>query len=261
MQWVFLVLGAVSCATLCYYGYKRWGASIRQRAYDQAWEEFSRERLRFLQRLDHELKNPLTAMQIALANLDATPDPEKRREIRAGMRGQILRVSHLISDLRKLATLERGTLERVSVDVGEMLNEVAMGFQDRADDYHFKLEFDAAELPPLTGDRDMLQLAVYNLLDNAIKFTQRGGFITLRAFVEDAHMVIQVEDTGRGIPPEDVPHVWEDLYRSNDVHGIPGSGIGLAMVRGIIERHTGDATITSQRGQGTTVTMRLPLEI
>jgi len=228
-------------------------------AYDHAQAEASLEKLRFLQRLDHELKNPLTAMQIALANLEDTTEPDRRREIRASMQGQLRRMSYLVGDLRKLASLEKGVMEKTPVEVRELLDEVATTFTDTADLRHFIHEFAAAQLPNIIGDRDLLQLAVYNLLDNAHKFTQTGDTITLRASVEHDWLTIQVTDTGRGIPPADLAHVWEDLYRSADVQGISGSGVGLAMVKGIIEQHGGRVMISSAYGQYTTVTLRIPL--
>lgn len=234
---------------------------IRRQAVEQAQTDTSEEKLRFLQRLDHELKNPLTAMQIALANLEEASDADKGREIRASLRGQVLRMSRLISDLRKLAALEKGQIEQLPVDVGDLLTEVMLAFREEIQSAarQFVLDFDPAALPMLTGDRDLLQLAVYNLIDNAAKFTEPGDVITLRAFSEDDHLVIAVNDTGRGIPQVDLPHVWEDLYRSQTVQGIPGSGVGLAMVKGIIEQHDGTAAIVSSPGAGTTVTLRLPV--
>lgn len=241
---------------------QKWMDMIRQQAAQAAQAEAARERQRFLQRLDHELKNPLTAMQIALANLDEINDAETRRQIRDGMQGQIGRISHLISSLRKLAMLETGPLERMPIDVVGLLEEITLITQDAigADARRIVFEGHARPLPLVEGDRDLIQLAVYNLLDNAAKFTRFGDTITVRARAENGYVVIEVEDTGRGILPEDLPHVWEDLYRGRDVHGIPGSGVGLAMVRGIMEKHGGEARISSRPDQGTIVTVSLPVE-
>ncbi len=257
MRWIVYLLGLGGITVLI----RRWTKMIHQRAYDGAWEEATSERVRFLQRLDHELKNPLTAMQVALANLEDTTEPEKRSEIRAGLRGQILRMSHLISDLRKLAVLEKGGIEQLPVNPGYMLNEAAMIMQDNEQmlNRRFVTDFHTDDLPTVTGDEDLLQLAIFNLLDNALKFTQDGDTITLRAYSEDSQLVIEVADTGRGIPSGDLPHVWEDLYRSADVQGIPGSGIGLAMVLGIVDRHGGTVDIESTLGDGTRVLLHLPI--
>lgn len=252
-----LILGLLGAAAVAL---RKGIEMIRQHAYDQAIEQANLERTRFLQRLDHELKNPLTAIQIALTNLEEVDDADKRREIRSSMRGQIVRINHLIGDLRKLAQLERVPIEEMPVDVRDMLDETAQMLRDGAEALNRRVVVDLHlhDGSLILGDRDLLQLALYNLIDNAFKFTSPGDQIILHARVESDELVIQIRDTGRGIQIEDQPHVWEDLYRGRDAHGIPGSGIGLAMVRGIIERHGGEAEIESEPGAGTTVTLRLP---
>jgi two-component system OmpR family sensor kinase len=102
-------------------------------------------------------------------------------------------------------------------------------------------------------------LAVYNLLDNALKFTRPGDTVEVRAFEDGSSVVIEVADTGPGIPQEEVPCVWEELYRGQSAQGVPGSGLGLALVRAIVERHGGRTTLRSRIGQGTVVAMRLPV--
>ncbi|MCA9893058.1 MAG: HAMP domain-containing histidine kinase [Anaerolineae bacterium] len=236
-------------------------AMIRAQAFEEAQEEASLEKVRFLQRLDHELKNPLAAMQIALANLEEAQDADKRSEIRSSMRSQLLRMSYLLGDLRKLASLGKGEIERVPVTVTDLLDDLELIFRD-SDAFQQRRYVSDFDLDPsliLIGDRDLLQLAFHNVIDNALKFTKSGDKIGLTAYMDDEELVIEVRDTGRGIPPHDIPHVWEDLYRSSDVHGIPGSGVGLAMVKGIIEQHDGSVDIDSTYGAGTIVTLRLPI--
>ena len=260
MKWLLrlavLIAGSMGGAAAL----RRWLAMMQAQVRDDALRQAAEERSRFLQRLDHELKNPLTAIRIGLANLSDTDDPAARQQIRANMQAQVLRLGHLVADLRKLADLETGRLERGAVPIGEMLEEVLLGIQDEGHERRliFPTQYDS--FPDIMGDRDLLQLAVYNLLDNALKFTQPGDMIALRVTVTDADVVIEVRDTGRGIPQADLPHVWEELYRSREVHGIPGSGIGLAMVRAIIERHDGEVNLESTVGQGTVVTLTLPLD-
>jgi two-component system, OmpR family, sensor kinase len=105
----------------------------------------------------------------------------------------------------------------------------------------------------------LLFLAVYNLLDNTLKFTRPGDTIEVRAFEDGSHVAVEVADTGPGIPESEAPHVWEELYRAEGARGIPGSGLGLALVRAIVERHGGQVTLRSRAGQGTVVALRLPL--
>ena len=113
-------------------------------------------------------------------------------------------------------------------------------------------------LPQVPGDWDLLFLAIHNLLDNALKFTRSDDTVEVRAFEDGNLVAIEVADTGPGIPAEDVPRVWEELYRAETARGVPGSGLGLALVRAIVERHHGEAAIRSRVGQGTVVTLRLP---
>jgi two-component system OmpR family sensor kinase len=111
----------------------------------------------------------------------------------------------------------------------------------------------------VNGDPDLLFLAVHNLLTNAFKFTQPGDRIEVRALEDGAAVVIEVADTGPGIPGNEIPHVWEELYRGQGARGIPGSGLGLALVRAIVERHGGQVALRSRQGQGTVFTLRLPI--
>ena len=113
-------------------------------------------------------------------------------------------------------------------------------------------------LPTIQGDADLLLLAIHNLLENALKFSNQGDTLELRAFEDGQQIVIEVADTGPGIPEDEQPHVWEELYRGQASRGVPGSGLGLALVRAIIERHNGSVSIRSRLDQGTVFTLRLP---
>jgi two-component system OmpR family sensor kinase len=220
------------------------------------------ERRRFLQRLDHELKNPLTAMRAALANLSATTNDPARSAIES-IDTQTLRMSRLTTDLRKLAELETRPLERNPVNLSLLLREAVDLAQEQPDNDARTITLTLPQapwpLPPITGDWDLLFLAVFNLLDNALKFTRAHDAIEVRAREEGAHIIIEVADTGPGIPPEEAQHVWEDLYRGKQSTHTAGSGLGLALVKAIIERHGGLAMLTSRVGQGTVFTLRLPL--
>src|SRR5437763_1131769 len=113
--------------------------------------------------------------------------------------------------------------------------------------------------PHITGDRDLLLLAVHNLLDNALKFSRPADHVELRASEDGAAVVIEVADTGPGIPDEDLPHIWEELYRGQGARAVPGSGLGLALTQSILQRHGGQVTVRSRAGQGTVFTVRLPI--
>src|SRR5690606_4516942 len=106
-------------------------------------------------------------------------------------------------------------------------------------------------------DEDLLTLVLYNLLDNAYKYTQPNDAITVRIHGHQ-DLRIEVQDTGIGISPEALTHVWEELYRASHIAHIPGSGIGLALVRAIVERHQGTVAIESELEVGTTVYIQIP---
>jgi signal transduction histidine kinase len=224
----------------------------------QAQSAASADWRRFLQRLDHELKNPLTAIQAGLANLNDAADPQAMESVKA----QSLRLSRLVADLRKLADLETRPIEHTPVDLSEILPTV---IELAREDPHSKgreisLTVPQAPwpLPLVNGDDDLLLLALHNLVDNALKFSEPGDRIEVRAFEDGSSVVVEVADTGPGIPPDELPHVWEELYRGKGARGVQGSGLGMALVRAIIERHGGSLVVRSRIDQGTVITVRLP---
>jgi two-component system OmpR family sensor kinase len=221
------------------------------------------ERRRFLRRLDHELKNPLTAIRAGLANLAESPSVESRQEAFHSVEAQAVRLSRLAADLRKLAELETRTVERSPVDIGQLLQEAFDIANDHPDANHRQLTLSIPQapwpLPTIPGDPDLLFLAIHNLLDNALKFTRVGDTVEVRAFEDGSTLAIEIADTGPGISEEDLPHVWEELYRGISARGVPGSGLGLALVRAVAERHNGEINLRSRAGKGTVFTLKLPL--
>jgi two-component system OmpR family sensor kinase len=222
----------------------------------------SEDRQRFLQRLDHELKNPLTAIRVGLTNITQEPLEEYITEEASAVQAQVLRISRLVADLRKLATLEITPLETTTVNMAELLTDVISVLEDQAntEDRQLSLILPNAPwpLPDVDGDPDLLLLAVHNLLDNAIKFTAPGDTIEVRAFDDDRDIVIEIADTGPGIPENEIKRIWEELYRGEQARGVPGSGLGLPLVRAIIEKHGGNIALRSRSDQGTVFSVRLP---
>ena len=250
-----LVLSGLAALVFAMLG---WSDRTRLKADTAAAED----RRRFLRRLDHELKNPLTAIRAGLANLAEMPSGEPRQEVLASVEAQALRLSRLSSDLRKLAELEVRLVEHSPVDIQVLLRDAFGMAQDQpvAADRHLSLSIPHAPwpLPKVRGDFDLLLLAVHNLLENALKFTRPGDTLELRAFEDGSEIVIEVADTGPGIPEDEQPQVWEELYRGEAGRGVPGSGLGLALVRAIAERHNGRVSLRSRLGQGTVFSLRLP---
>lgn len=233
---------------------------LRRQSVEEARQQAFAEHRRFLNRLDHELKNPITAMRAGLGSLSMALTTDQQRGLLRNVEAETLRLSQLVTSLRRLAELESLPVEAHPIDTQAFFSEIQELERDliATRSRHFTVE-PPAQWPQLIGDQDLLLLALHNLLDNALKYTRPGDRIVLRGRIDDDELVIEVEDTGIGIDPAEVPMVWEELYRSRHVRDIPGSGIGLALVKAIIERHGGEASLTSQPGVGTTVTVRLPL--
>ncbi len=239
----------------------RYGERARRRSIVQAQAAAAADRQRFLRRLDHELKNPLTAIHAGLANLAEAPAAAREGTVRS-VTAQTVRLSRLAADLRKLADLETRPLEQAPVNLAELLEEAVALIRERpeAGERHLALTLPRAPwpLPWVQGDRDLLFLALHNLLDNALKFTRPADTVEVRAFEDGQQVVVEVADTGPGVAEEDLAHVWEELYRGQAARGVQGSGLGLALVRAVITRHHGAVYIRSRREQGTVITVRLP---
>ena len=235
-----------------------WGIFLwQERQFNQEFLEIqtttTEERRQFLRRLDHELKNPLTAIQAGLVNLD---DGGSNTAL------QTRRLSRLVADLRKLADLETRPIDSAEVVLAAVLEEAVAIVQQEPEsvDRSISLSLPQAPwpLPKVQGDEDLLLLAQVNLLNNAVKFSSPGDRVEVRAFEDSEMVIVEVADTGPGIPEAEVPFVWQELYRGRGARGVPGSGLGLALVRAITERHGGQVTIRSRVDQGTVVTMKLP---
>jgi two-component system OmpR family sensor kinase len=225
--------------------------------------ETAEDKRRFLHRLDHELKNPITAIRAGLANVSGAALEPGHKKALASMEAQTVRLSRLTADLRKIAELETRTLERVPVDLTEVLTEVVEFAADHPNIGERQVSLTVPQapwpLPTIHGDRDLLFLAVYNLVENALKFTGPDDAVELRAREDGRMVILEVADTGPGITAEDQPYIWDELYRGANVHSISGSGLGLSLVKAVVERHQGQVLIHSRPGQGTLVTIRLPM--
>jgi two-component system OmpR family sensor kinase len=203
-----------------------WGIFLWQdRQFNQEFIEFqattTEEHRQFLQRLDHELKNPLTAIQAGLANLDGATNEQAIESIKA----QTQRLSRLVADLRKLAELETRPIERSPVNLSEILQESVAIVQDEPEAAERSISLSLPQapwpLPDVQGDEDLLLLALLNLLGNAVKFSEPGSRVEVRAF-EDADMVIvEVADTGPGIPENEVPFVWRNFIAGKELAAYP----------------------------------------
>lgn len=231
---------------------------LRLLSVQRARQETLAEHSRFLRRLDHELKNPLTTLRAGIRTLSLTGLDEQQRQLVGTMETETLRLTRLVADLRKLVDLETQPLNLQPLDIETFVTNIVQMEQDRfeAGQRLLTSHVDAAQ-NDWVADEDLLVLAVHNLLDNAFKYTHPGDTIHLHVSAQH-ELIIQVTDTGIGIPHDALPHVWEELYRVEQREKIAGSGIGLALVKALVERHHGAVDIASEPGHGTTVSIRLP---
>lgn len=251
-------------------GAGRLGAARKGREADQWMEQVGREnresRRQFIRRLDHEIKNPLTGLRTALVNLREARAVEEQERAAENASRAAERLSRLLADLRKLSDLEERPLEMLAVDVPQLLHEMteAVALVPAYEKRKVELLISRVPwpMPTVTGDRDLLGLGVYNLLDNALKFTSAEESVELRARVEGRAIVIEVADSGMGIPPEDLGKVFEELYRGTNARGVEGSGLGLALVHRIVTLHGGELGVRSSQDspRGTVFSMRLPIK-
>lgn len=242
---------------------------IKQRAADHlsAIESAAADRRRrFLRRLDHELKNPLTTLQLDNAALETLPAESPDFQASAvRVRAQVSRLVELSGQLRKLADLEVVPLEQVSLDLGALLEDLVNDARQRPQGAARQISLSLAalpwRLPFVMGDADLLYLAFENFLNNAIKFTSPGGVIEIRASEDGNTLTVAIADNGPGIPAAELPQVWDELYRGSGAAGLPGSGLGLPLARTIIQRHGGTVSLRSRPGVGTLVTVTLPARV
>ncbi|MBQ9252976.1 MAG: HAMP domain-containing protein [Clostridia bacterium] len=227
-------------------------------------ENMDQSRNQFVSNASHELKTPLATMKIMLETMIYQPDmpAEVRQEFMADMNHEIDRLTGIITDLLTLTRMDNKSdamkveeidLSALTVETVRLLTPVA-----RKRGQH--LESSIAPDLYLQGDRSKLNQVLYNLIDNAMKYTQDGGEIRVSLQAEADQMVWQVKDNGVGIPAEDQEHIFDRFYRVDKARSreTGGTGLGLSIVRQLVGMHGGQITVESQPGQGSCFIVRLP---
>lgn len=258
-DWLLAVGGIITMVSLGFTAVWLWQQRRSAQAQAQLHDEAVADHRRFMQRLDHELKNPLQAIRAAVANLRSGADVSALGVVDM----QAKRLSRLTADLRKVSEMDERPLDMRQVDLDMLLRELFQLIEEREEAADRRLSLMLPEapwpLPSINGDWDLLYLALYNLLDNALKYSQAGSRIEVRGRENEGQVEIEVADTGVGIAPDALPHIWDELYRADRTRGISGSGLGLALTRAIIERHGGTVSAASRVGQGTSIQVELPI--
>jgi signal transduction histidine kinase len=209
----------------------------------------------------HELRTPLTAI-VGHAEILESCDPVDEvlwRRSRDFIATEAQRLARLVDDLLSLSRLEAAPPLLRTINVRTVAESALSRSFDQAETAGLSLALEAPpSLPRVRADPDRLEQALVNLLDNAIKYTPAGGTATARLTSEGGYVRVEISDTGPGISPEDLPHLFEPLYRAGNVRGLPGTGLGLTIVRAILDQHGAPISVRSMPGQGTTFTFRLP---
>jgi PAS domain S-box-containing protein len=224
--------------------------------------EIDRLKSEFIATASHELRTPLTSVRMSVHLLlegAVGGLTDKQRNVLQACREDCERLERLMRDLLDLSKIESGESapNRVPVRVGDLIDAATSALSGRADTKRITLMSDVpSDLPPVLADRAQIERVVTNLLANALRYTNAGGSIQIHAARRDGHVAISVTDTGRGIPPEYLPSIFDKFAQ---VPGAPsgGAGLGLAISKRIVEAHGGQIVVKSVVGHGTTFTFTL----
>jgi signal transduction histidine kinase len=222
-------------------------------------DELDSRRRDLLADVTHELRTPLTVVQ---GNLEGMLDgvyPADEANLRSLLEETKL-LSRLVEELRTLALAESGALQlrKDPVDLSLLVSETTAAFQAQADAAGIVLKVaTASDLPPLPLDGGRIRQVLSNLLANALRYTPEGGRVTVSCQQSGESVLLEVQDSGPGIPAEELPYIFDRFHQSTDEGGM---GLGLAIARHLVEAHGGRIHAESQPGQGTTMRVELPVE-
>ena len=217
----------------------------------------------FVANASHELKTPVAAVRaLAETLLTALPeDPLAGRRFAERIGREAERLDVLARDLLDLSRVERGTIDVEPLDLVGLTKEVVGGYADRAEERRIKLHTELQPRVSLRGDRAQLGLLLSSLIDNALRYTPAKGSVCVRLETTESRAVLQVADTGEGIPASELPRVFERFYRVDKARArqTGGTGLGLAIVRHVAEAHGGTVRVDSELAHGSTFTVTLPV--
>ena len=229
-------------------------------------ERLDQSRSQFVSNASHELRTPLTTMKIMLETVMYEPDmpQDLRTEFMQDMNHEIDRLTGIVNDLLTLSRIDSESMEMKTepVDMSALTTEVIHLLRPVAEKRGQRIESAIASDLMMDGDRDRLYQILYNLTDNAIKYTPEGGHIGIMLTEENGSLVWRVRDDGIGIPEEDQKHIFERFYRVDKARSreTGGTGLGLSIVKQLVAAHGGTISVYSETGKGTEFTVVLPRE-
>jgi PAS domain S-box-containing protein len=233
----------------------------------EAREEADRLKQEFFSLVSHELRTPLASIkgysELLLSGDGGERSAEQRRFLEVITRNTN-RLERLVDDLLLVARVEAGTfsLEAREVDVGRLISDCVEAAKPLADDKNIDLIFQAEPVGSCSADGHRLEQLLDNLISNALKYTPEGGQVATRLGRENGYVRIEVEDSGIGIPAKEQQFLFDRFFRATSAtaEAIPGVGLGLTVVKAIVEAHRGRIQVESEEGRGTTFRVVLPLE-
>lgn len=215
----------------------------------------------FISSVSHELRTPLTAIKGWAETIYMENDPETIHKGMGVIINETERLSRMVEELLDFSRMQSGhfTLQQSTMDILAELGDAVLIYQDKAAREHIEITYDEPEMLPFVyGDKNRIRQVFINIIDNAIKYSDAGGKVSIRTYEKDGKIYVEVQDTGCGIKESDLPKIKTKFYKAN--HTRRGSGIGLAVADEIIAAHGGKLEIQSKESEGTKVTIILPPE-
>lgn len=215
----------------------------------------------FVANVSHELKTPLAVMQNYGTMLQQPGlSEEKRMEYSKAITDASRRLANLITNILKLNKLENQQIFPTAAEynLGEQLCECLLQFENEWEKKNIDINIDIAEEVSVCADAELLSLVWNNLLSNAFKFTEAGGTVAVKLSADEKYATVRVSDTGCGMKPEVGAHIFEKFYQGDTSHSTQGNGLGLALVKRVVDIMQGEISVESVYGKGSAFTVRIP---
>lgn len=225
-------------------------------------KELDRVRAEFLATVSHDLRNPLATIRGYVDLLEKVgPLTEQQKDFVDRIRRSMAHVTNLVGDLLELGHIEASTdTEMEPFHLESIIDAVVDGYRQIVTEKGLTLKWEFTPLPLIRGNPHHLRRVIENLISNAVKYNREGGWIAVNAECRDGYIVVRVADSGIGIPPEDLPHIFDRFYRVQrpETEDIEGTGLGLSIVKSIVEKHGGRVWVESRPNEGSVFIVLLP---